>query len=60
LDHQVAIKTLNSTTNLAAESFLREAQALALLDHPNVVRVFDADISSGVPFIVMELITGSD
>lgn len=60
LNHQVAIKTLKTGTELGTELFLREAQALALMDHPNVVRVYDADIVNGVPFIAMELLIGMD
>lgn len=60
LDDEVAVKTLRSETTLAAESFLREAQALTLLVYQNVVRVFDADILNDAPFIVMELIKGQN
>ena len=38
----------------ARSRFLREAQTLVRLDHPNIVRVFDADLQDGLPFIVME------
>lgn len=38
----------------ARTRFLREAQTLVRLDHPNIVRVFDADVQDGLPFIVME------
>ena len=60
LNHQVAIKTLSNETTQGAELFLREAQALALLTHPNVVRVIDADMSNGIPFIAMELLNGEN
>jgi serine/threonine protein kinase len=39
--------------------FEAERQALALMDHPNIARVFDAGTTdSGRPFFVMELVTG--
>ena len=39
--------------------FEAERQALALMDHPNIARVFDAGTTeSGRPFFVMELVKG--
>ncbi len=36
-----------------------ERQALAMMDHPNIARVFDADATeSGRPYFVMELVRG--
>lgn len=45
----------------ARSRFLREAQALAGLSHPNIVTVFDLveDTANDSVFIVMELLTGS-
>ena len=41
--------------------FEREAQAVAAMDHPNVVRVFDYDYhTDGSPYIAMELLKGQD
>jgi hypothetical protein len=37
---------------------LREAQAIAKLNHPNIVQVHDAGQLDGMPFIVMELVEG--
>jgi formylglycine-generating enzyme required for sulfatase activity len=42
------------------ERFFVEARAAALVDHPNVVRVYDADESQGVYFIAMEYVRGVD
>lgn len=40
--------------------FEQERQALALMDHPNIARVFDAGTSSsGRPYFVMELVRGA-
>jgi serine/threonine protein kinase len=37
---------------------LHEAQAVAKLDHPNIVAVYDAGESDGSPFIVMQFVEG--
>jgi WD40 repeat protein/serine/threonine protein kinase len=40
--------------------FEAERQALAIMDHPNIARVFDAGATeSGRPFFVMELVKGA-
>ncbi|NIO70776.1 MAG: protein kinase, partial [Anaerolineae bacterium] len=60
LDRDVAVKVMSATT-LSPESrarLLREAQAAAKLNHPNIVSVHDAGEAEGVPFIVMELVEG--
>jgi serine/threonine protein kinase len=36
------------------EKFLREAQTLARLNHPHIVRVLDYAVQEGIPFLVME------
>lgn len=38
--------------------FLREARAAARLDHPNLVRVYDAGKTNGSYYIAMELVPG--
>lgn len=39
--------------------FVAERQALALMDHPNIARVFDAgETDQGRPYFVMELVKG--
>jgi non-specific serine/threonine protein kinase len=61
LDRDVAIKVLNDA-RLSAESrarLLREAQAAAQLNHPNIVTVHDAGEADGAPFVVMELVEGA-
>jgi serine/threonine-protein kinase len=42
------------------ERFLREAQALAKLSHPNLVSVFDFGVQDGRYYMVMELVEGVD
>jgi tRNA A-37 threonylcarbamoyl transferase component Bud32 len=59
LDFDVAIKTLATDETRARSMFLREAQSLARLRHPNVVRILDADIMDGVACIVLELLIGT-
>jgi serine/threonine protein kinase len=44
----------------ARERFLREAQALQGIDHPNVVRIRAVGEEAGTPYAVMEFIAGPD
>jgi serine/threonine-protein kinase len=60
-DHKhLAAKVLTKSTDQAGlVRFLREAQILARLDHPNLVSIKDVDVTDeGVPFLVMELVEG--
>ncbi|HEY0840913.1 MAG TPA: serine/threonine-protein kinase [Vulgatibacter sp.] len=60
---EVALKLLSSGTALepvAAKRMAREFETLARLAHPNVVRVFDAGVHQGYPYLVMELVEGLD
>jgi serine/threonine protein kinase len=41
-----------------AAQFLREAQTLAGLDHPHIVRVLDFAVQDGMPFLVMDYAIG--
>jgi serine/threonine protein kinase len=38
--------------------FEAERQALAMMDHANIARIFDADVTRGRPYFVMELVRG--
>ncbi|WP_349016701.1 serine/threonine-protein kinase [Nocardioides sp. QY071] len=63
LDRPVALKVL--APHLVDDAgyrarFLREAKALARLDSPYVVRVFDAGEEEGALFIATELVAGGD
>jgi serine/threonine protein kinase/class 3 adenylate cyclase len=65
LRRQVAIKLMHPalvSTNNARGRFLREAQAAAKLQGPNVVSIIDVRIDStrGVPYLTMELLRGED
>src|SRR5208337_4214872 len=44
----------------AVERFYREARAVAALDHPNIVRLFDVDRVGRHPFMVMEYVDGTN
>ena len=58
---RVALKVIKlgmDTKNVIAR-FEAERQALALMDHPNIAKVFDAGATeTGRPFFVMELVRG--
>ena len=60
LDRDVAIKVLSATAlgNEGRARLLREAQAAAQLNHPNIVAIHDAGEADNVSFIVMEMIEG--
>src|SRR5207248_10809045 len=50
-----AIKVLHAhLTQAEAEHFQKEAQTIATLVHPGIVRVFDYDVQNGVPFLVID------
>src|SRR5437870_2407697 len=59
---RVALKIikLGMDTKSVIARFDAERQALALMDHPNIAKVFDAGATeSGRPYFVMELIRGT-
>jgi tetratricopeptide (TPR) repeat protein/tRNA A-37 threonylcarbamoyl transferase component Bud32 len=61
LGRDVAVKVLKEnflTHDTARQRFYREAQAMARLDHPNVVRVHDAGEDGSLMFLVLELVKG--
>ena len=58
---EVAIKLVRSgsDTREVVERFERERQALALMNHPHIARIYEAGASAdGRPYFVMELIDG--
>jgi serine/threonine-protein kinase len=61
LARSVAIKFLSDAVprdrNRLAR-FRREAQAIAALNHPNIVTIYSVEEAEGLPFITMELVTG--
>jgi Tol biopolymer transport system component len=61
LERDVALKVL--APDLAADSeyrarFEREAKAVALLNHPNIVTIHSVEEADGVAFFTMELVEG--
>ena len=61
LQRTVALKIIKPgmDTRQVIARFEAERQALALMDHPNIARVFDAGTTeSGRPYFVMELVKG--
>ncbi len=61
LDRWVAVKVMLSTLGSNSEfveTFRREAQAAAALNHPNVVQVYAFGVAQDQPYMVMELLEG--
>src|SRR5262249_39584481 len=61
LNRPVAVKVMLATIAAdpqAHQRFLREAQIVAALSHPNIVNIFDVDIQDGKPYIVMDFAEG--
>ncbi len=58
LDRVVAVKILTDRSDDVRRRFLREAQAMARLNHRNVVSVYDVGRSDGISYIIMELVVG--
>ena len=62
MDRVVALKIIApdiSANERVVARFQREMKLVGRLDHPNVVRAFDADRINGVLYIVMEFVTGT-
>lgn len=67
LNRQVAVKTILKSQmqeqHVAADysaRFIREAQAVARLNHPNIVTVFDFGNEAEIAYLVMEFIRGKE
>ncbi|MBL8972910.1 MAG: serine/threonine protein kinase [Myxococcales bacterium] len=60
LDRKVAIKLLrpSSGDSLGTARLQREAQAMARLAHPNIVRVYEVGAIEGRIYLVMEMVQG--
>lgn len=61
LDRPVAVKVLHPRfveDPEAVKRFQQEAQAVSLLDHPNVIRVFSFGLADGIPYMATELLSG--
>src|SRR4029079_18362626 len=64
VDRDVAIKVLHGSVAPGSETgrlFVHEIQSVGRLDHPNIVRIYQADITGGGSlFYAMELLAGRD
>src|ERR1700675_1311490 len=66
LHRTVAIKTIlisqldEETAKDFSMRFVREAHAVARLNHPNIVQVYDFGEEAGVAYLVMEFIRGNE
>lgn len=61
LDKKVAVKVLKPEFckhESVRPRFTREAKVLAALSHPNIVTVTDFGVHEGIPYLVMELLSG--
>ena len=61
LKRTVAIKAMLPTLAASASAgkrFLREAQAMAAVEHDHIVRIYQVDEDRGVPFLAMEFLKG--
>ncbi|GHO49919.1 serine/threonine protein kinase [Ktedonospora formicarum] len=55
LQRPAAIKILHThLSEQESAAFQREAQIIAGLNHPHIVRVLDFDVQQGIPFLVMD------
>lgn len=63
ISQEVALKVLPSELREKGDyqqRFLREAQLVSDLQHPNIVRVFDYGENAGTCYMVMEYVSGQD
>lgn len=67
INRPVAIKTLRFENDCEPEEaksirerFFREAESAGTLNHPNILRIFDAGEDNDIAFIAMELLEGED
>jgi serine/threonine protein kinase/Flp pilus assembly protein TadD len=61
LDRKVAIKVLPQhlmTDPAALKLFHREAKAIAALNHPNILAIYEFDSTNSISFVVTELLEG--
>jgi serine/threonine protein kinase len=60
INRRVAIKLLLSHDEKTVRRFRQEAQVLARLDHPHLLKVIDLGESNGRPYMVTEFVGGAD
>jgi hypothetical protein len=62
LDRDVALKVLSPTLASDAEfleRFAREGRALAKLNHPGIVAVYETGVHDGTPYLLLEYVNGA-
>ena len=62
LDRRVAIKSLGTHPVHAPRSarrFRREARAVAMLHHTNIINVYGSGVHDGIPYFAMQLVDGN-
>lgn len=62
LGRTVALKVMQQSIGqdrAFVEQFLQEARALAAINHPNIVQIYNYGEENGQPYIVMELVDGN-
>jgi serine/threonine protein kinase len=59
-ERAVKVLPLAKSTPEAIESFRREIRTQAKLDHPNLVRAYDAGLDGNVHYMVVEFVPGTD
>ncbi|MGR8919520.1 MAG: protein kinase domain-containing protein [Gammaproteobacteria bacterium] len=66
VDRPVAIKVATNADadddgeSMAKRMFVNEARSAGRLDHPNILKVYEAGEEHGMPYMVMEFINGGD
>ena len=64
VDRPVAIKlatnAADDTDGTAKRMFVNEARSAGRLDHPNILKVYEAGETDGQPYMVMEYVAGGD
>ena len=59
VNRYVAVKVLSSQSDPEMlNRFRDESKTAGKLDHENIVKVYDAELQDGVPYLVMELLDG--
>lgn len=61
LDRYVALKMILNAAHTSAkrrDRFAREAQAIARLDHPNIVQIYEVSEHNGSPYFSLEYVSG--
>ena len=63
LNRTVAVKVISekmAEDRVARERFLREARAMAAVEHPHLVRIYSFGESAGIVYLVMEYVEGEN